>query len=1327
MHMGKLIVGRHSRSLKRISTMVLVCLVMVVSMAGGLGSRAYAASDPPSITGQPGSATINAGGDTSFTATTSNADSYQWQVNTGSGFTNISDGGPYSGATTSTLTITGATTGMDGYLYRLIAQGLAPPMAISNSASLTVNELTDAPEPVINAQPVGQTVAEKQPPIILSVGATVSGTGTLSYQWFRYDDASLSNGFVIPNATSDSFTVSTVNPLDYYYRVEVTNTDNSATVTKTASVTSELVHVKVTALANALPPTINTHPVGQTVTVGDPTVTLSVAATAISPGTLTYQWRRFNDSSYSGGIAFPETASASFTVSTANALDYYYDVIVTNTDETVPGNTKASVTSSLVHVQVNAIPNPVHAAAPVIDIQPVGDTVDQREPVTLTVAASIPDDGPGTLTYQWYRNENNSTIGGSAMNNVTDTLIVPTAGAGDTYYYVVVTNTYNEATGNKTAAVTSNIVKVTVNALANAAQPVIDTQPVGDEVDQREPVTLTVEASIPDNGPGTLTYQWYRSVDNSFIGGFAMNNATGDSLNVPTSGTGDFYYYVIVTNTDDNAPGITTATVTSNIVKVTVNPLEDAAQPVIDLQPTGLTVNEDDSAVLSIEASVSGAGTLSYQWYRNDINDTNYASAIMNATDPTYSVPTSSAHESYFYAVVTNTDPTVPGHKTAWATSGVVKVKVNANAPKPVFTAQPRNQTVYEGSSVTLGVEANVTGEGTLSYQWYQNSTNNTADGTAIEGATGASYTMTASDAGVFYYYAVVTNTDPSAPGYKTSKATSYTARVKVNLYTYTIEAIADQTATALVQGYESGTQQTKTILVANTGTGHLLNLSASLSGTNAGDFVITQPASALNSGSPAASFTVKAKDGLAAGTYKAAVTVSADHLTSVTFTVTQVVNAPEEPEYPQYPTDGGNTQPTSPAATDVDVLVNGKAEHAGVATTTQVNGQTVTTVVMDAKKLKDRLAAEGQGAVITIAVVNQADRVIGELDGQMVRDMEQKQAVVVLKTKGATYTLPAGQINISSIAGKFGKNVELQDIKIQIEISAPAADMVKVVENSAAKGELTIVIPPLEFTVKATYDGKTVEVTKFNAYVERTIAVPDGADPNKITTGVVVDPDGTVRHVPTKVVQIEGKYYVVINSLTNSTYAVVWHPVAFSDAAGHWSKNIVNDMGSRMVIEGTGDSIFSPDQDITRAEFAEIVVRGLGLKLENGAAPFGDIGTSARYSSAVNTAYAYHLINGFEDGTFRPNDKVTREQAMVIIAKAMTLTGLKTNAAEDAWRSFTDASDASAWAADGIASSVQAGIINGRSRLQLAPKAFITRAEVAAIVQRLLQKSDLI
>ncbi|MFE5321174.1 InlB B-repeat-containing protein [Paenibacillus sp. NPDC056579] len=512
------------------------------------------------------------------------------------------------------------------------------------------------------------------------------------------------------------------------------------------------------------------------------------------------------------------------------------------------------------------------------------------------------------------------------------------------------------------------------------------------------------------------------------------------------------------------------------------------------------------------------------------------------------------------------------------------------------------------------------------------------------------------------------------------------------------------------------------------------------------GQATITFKAPAVNGGSAITRYEVTASPGgiQVTGTGSPIIVAGLSNGISYTFTVKAFNgvggSTPSDASNAAIPNSsrdsGSGSSSTTPVQqeqtnTGVNVLVNGKAENAGIATTTEINNQTVTTVAIDQKKLEAKLQAEGQGAVVTIPVNVKSDVVIGELNGQMVKSMEEKQAVVVIKTDQATYTLPAQQININAISEQVGKSVALQDIKIQIEIAVPTADMVQVVKNAAEQGTFTLVAPPVHFTVKGTYGNTTIEVSKFNAYVERTIAIPDDVDPNKITTGVVVEPDGTVRHVPTKIVLIDGKYFAKINSLTNSIYSIVWHPLQFSDAEGHWAKEAVNNMGSRMVINGTGGSMFSPDRDITRAEFAAIIVRGLGLKLESGAAPFSDVKASDWYSSAVHTAYAYGLIGGFEDGSFRPNDKITREQAMVIIAKAASLTGLKDKIAVQttsaALAPYTDAADVSGWAQSGVADSVQAGIVSGRNGAQLAPKMFITRAEVAAIVQRLLQKSELI
>src|SRR5690606_14522646 len=117
--------------------------------------------------------------------------------------------------------------------------------------------------------------------------------------------------------------------------------------------------------------------------------------------------------------------------------------------------------------------------------------------------------------------------------------------------------------------------------------------------------------------------------------------------------------------------------------------------------------------------------------------------------------------------------------------------------------------------------------------------------------------------------------------------------------------------------------------------------------------------------------------------------------------------------------------------------------------------------------------------------------------------DMEAKQDTIEIRTDKATYTLPALQIHMDTIYEQIGRDVELEQIQIEIEISEPTEEQWKVVENAVKEGEYTLVVPPLNFSVRGSYGDVTVDVSKFNAYVKRTIAIPDGVDPNKITTGV--------------------------------------------------------------------------------------------------------------------------------------------------------------------------------------------------------------------------------
>jgi hypothetical protein len=172
--------------------------------------------------------------------------------------------------------------------------------------------------------------------------------------------------------------------------------------------------------------------------------------------------------------------------------------------------------------------------------------------------------------------------------------------------------------------------------------------------------------------------------------------------------------------------------------------------------------------------------------------------------------------------------------------------------------------------------------------------------------------------------------------------------------------------------------------------------------------------------------------------------------------------------------------------------------------------------------------------------------------------------------------------------------------------------------------------------------------------------------------------------------------------------------------------------MGSRLVISGVGENRFEPNRDITRAEFAAIAVRALGLMRTGvGKDSFSDVSKEEWYYDAVSIAYEYGIISGYDNGKFEPDNKITREQALTIIARAMKLTGLNADMSDTEISAtlvgYTDSTDIAKYAKSSIATCIKTGIISGRGEEKLAPKDDITRAEVATIVQKMLKKAELI
>ncbi|MCL2663718.1 MAG: Ig-like domain-containing protein [Oscillospiraceae bacterium] len=308
------------------------------------------------------------------------------------------------------------------------------------------------------------------------------------------------------------------------------------------------------------PPSFTTQPNSQSVIAGrDVILTVAVDGTP-SP---TLQWQISVNAGQTWSNIEGQTGTTLRLGTVAlNQNGHQYRVVATNS--------VSEVFSNVATLMVNDVTN---AQRPVIVNEPGNATVTLNTPATLSVTAEITDGG--ILSYQWFSNTENRNTGGTLIQGATSrTFTPPTTREGTVYYYAVVTNTNNNVSNSITANVVSSTARVTVNQLVNAQVPYIANQPGSDIITIGGSSLLSVTARITDNG--TLSYQWFRNDTNSNTGGTAINGETGATFAPPTSALGVRYYYVIITNTNNNVNGRTTASITSDVVPVSVITTPDA-------------------------------------------------------------------------------------------------------------------------------------------------------------------------------------------------------------------------------------------------------------------------------------------------------------------------------------------------------------------------------------------------------------------------------------------------------------------------------------------------------------------------------------------------------------------------------------------------------------------------------------------------------------------------------------------------------------------------------------------------------------------------------
>ncbi|MDF2669099.1 MAG: xynA5, partial [Paenibacillus sp.] len=175
------------------------------------------------------------------------------------------------------------------------------------------------------------------------------------------------------------------------------------------------------------------------------------------------------------------------------------------------------------------------------------------------------------------------------------------------------------------------------------------------------------------------------------------------------------------------------------------------------------------------------------------------------------------------------------------------------------------------------------------------------------------------------------------------------------------------------------------------------------------------------------------------------------------------------------------------------------------------------------------------------------------------------------------------------------------------------------------------------------------------------------------------------------------------------------YEPAAFlSDVRGHWGLHAIAASIDRGIVDGYPDLTFRPEAQTTRAEFAVMLSRALKLEGGVGILSFKDKDSIPDWAGpAVKLAVDAGLINGYEDGTFRPDSSITRAEIVTMVARA--LKSVQTD--KEMATSFADGGEIPSWAKAAVSRMVEAGIIQGRDNNRFAPADQATRAEAVKIL----------
>lgn len=301
-----------------------------------------------------------------------------------------------------------------------------------------------------------------------------------------------------------------------------------------------------------------------------------------------------------------------------------------------------------------------------------------------------------------------------------------------------------------------------------------------------------------------------------------------------------------------------------------------------------------------------------------------------------------------------------------------------------------------------------------------------------------------------------------------------------------------------------------------------------------------------------------------------------------------------------------------------------------------------------------------------------------------------------------------AGMSGIAASGATLGLNTPILNL-----ILNPAA-IAYLAENGYKKISIIIEITNGNLSVSILADGK--KLNSLNGYITAQVPVPDAG---RGTVAALVNSNGEMDIIRMSAVR-DGLLTVTLTG--SAVFAVINNALDFNDTDQHWAAEYIDFVTARNLFQGTGENQFSPQTGMTRGMIVTVLGRLSGaIPGEYDSTSFSDVGEGAYYAGYVEWAARNGIVQGVGQGLFSPDQNVTREQLAVILYNYIRYMGLTLPQSTADNEAFADDDEISGYARDGVAAMQRAGIINGKNGNRFDPKGKASRAEVAAMLERLV------